>query len=176
MKKLTKEERIAKRLERKKNGKGFFREFKEFITNGNVMKLAIAVVMGVTFQAIINSLVNDMIMPLIGAIINVDISQGVVELRGGAMFKYGLFIQAVVNFFVIALTIFICIKLARHGSKVVDQTVKGIKDKMTGRRKSQLEEVKGEPSILDEPTPVQESKPEPTVEELLSEIRDLLKK
>jgi large conductance mechanosensitive channel len=90
--------------------KGFVAEFKEFISRGSVMDMAVGIIIGGAFTAIITSLVDDIIMPLIGVIIGgVDFS-GLSATIGDANIMYGNFIQAIINFLLIALVIFIMIK------------------------------------------------------------------
>lgn len=90
--------------------KGFIKEFKEFISRGNVIDLAVAVVIGGAFTKIVNSLVDDIIMPIIGVIIGGINFENLMVTVGTAEIKYGMFIQAVVNFLLIALVIFTIIK------------------------------------------------------------------
>jgi large conductance mechanosensitive channel len=86
------------------------KEFREFVLRGNVIDLAVAVVMGGAFGAIITSLVNDIIMPIIGVLMGgVDFSSLSVMV-GDATIAYGKFIQACVNFILIALALFFVIK------------------------------------------------------------------
>ena len=85
-------------------------EFKEFIKRGNVIDLAVAVIMGSAFSAIINSLVNDILMPLIGILIGgIDFTRISVTL-GDATIYYGKFIQNIINFLIIAICIFLIVK------------------------------------------------------------------
>jgi large conductance mechanosensitive channel len=87
-----------------------FREFKEFINRGNVIDLAVAVILGTAFGAIITSLVDDIIMPLIGILMGgVDFSTLSLQI-GEATLAYGNFIQAVINFLVVAFALFIIIR------------------------------------------------------------------
>ncbi len=90
--------------------KGFIKEFKEFISRGSVIDLAVAVVIGGAFTKIVNSLVDDIIMPIIGVIIGGINFENLMLTVGTAEIKYGMFIQAVVNFLLIALVIFTIIK------------------------------------------------------------------
>ena len=90
--------------------KGFIKEFKEFISRGNVIDLAVAVVIGGAFTKIVNSLVDDIIMPIIGVIIGGINFENLMVTVGTAEIKYGMFIQAVVNILLIALVIFTIIK------------------------------------------------------------------
>ena len=93
------------------------KEFKEFIMRGNVMDLAVAVIIGAAFTAIVNSLVNDIIMPIIGAIIGgVDFTSLAITV-GSATITYGNFIQAVINFLLIGLVLFLIIRSINRMSR-----------------------------------------------------------
>ncbi len=106
------------------NTKGFFGEFKKFIMRGNVMDMAVGVVVGSAFSAIVTSLVNDIIMPLISALTGgIDFSNWFVALdgshyktlkaaseAGAATLNYGAFLSAVINFLIIAFCIFSVVK------------------------------------------------------------------
>ena len=122
-------------------------EFRQFIAKGNVIDLAVAVILGAAFTAIVTSLTNDLIMPLIGVLLGgVDFATLSIQV-GEATVAYGLFIQAIINFILIALVLFFMIRSI---------------NKMQARSKK--EEAPAAP-------------PEPSDEvKLLSEIRDLLKK
>ena len=86
------------------------KEFKEFIMKGNVMDLAVAVIIGGAFGKIISSLVNDILMPLIGLLLGgIDFSSLAFTL-GEAKVTYGNFIQALIDFLIIALVIFLMVK------------------------------------------------------------------
>ena len=97
--------------------KGFIKEFKEFISRGNVIDLAVGVIIGGAFTAIVTSLVNDLIMPLIGIIcgglnftdLKYVITPATADTAEAAIY-YGNFIQSVVNFMLIAFVIFIIVK------------------------------------------------------------------
>ena len=87
------------------------KEFKEFISRGNMMDLAVGVIIGAAFTAIVNSLVKDLINPLIGLFMGkIDLSNLKFTI-GEATFKYGSFLNAVINFLIIALVVFFLIKL-----------------------------------------------------------------
>jgi len=119
-----------------KNKKGFWKEFGEFIAKGNVLDLAVAVVIGAAFGAIVTSLTNDIIMPLVTwaagknslADLSVVLIPAVVEngeiVKEALTWNYGNFLQAVLNFFIIAFTVFCFVKLIMKirsvGAKVVD--------------------------------------------------------
>ncbi|MEZ4594809.1 MAG: large-conductance mechanosensitive channel protein MscL [Chloroflexota bacterium] len=120
------------------------KEFRAFIAKGNVLDLAVAVIMGGAFGAIVTSLVNDIIMPLIGVILGgVDFTTLAVQV-GDASITYGNFIQAIINFLIIAFVIFMIVRTANNMKKEEEAA----------------------------PAPP----PGPTAEQLLAEIRDLLKK
>jgi len=90
--------------------KKVFKEFKTFIERGNVLDLAVGVVIGAAFGKIVTSLVDDIIMPIIGIIIGgIDFS-GLTLTIGDAVIKYGLFIQNIINFLIVAFCIFIIVK------------------------------------------------------------------
>ena len=101
----------------KAKAKGFIGEFKEFISRGNVMDMAVGIIIGTAFTAIINSLVNDLIMPLIGWIfggidftaLKVVITPAAEGVEEAALY-YGNFIQSIVDFLLIALAVFLMIK------------------------------------------------------------------
>ncbi|KMN45378.1 large conductance mechanosensitive channel protein MscL [Bacillus sp. LK2] len=120
-------------------------EFKKFALKGNVMDLAVGVVIGGAFGKIVSSLVGDVIMPLIGLLLGGINFKGLSFTFGGAVVKYGAFIQTVVDFLIIAFSIFLFIKLF---------------NKLTLKKEEEKEE--------EIPEPTKE-------EVLLGEIRDLLK-
>ncbi len=87
-----------------------WKEFKAFLSKGNVIDLAVAVILGGAFGAIVTSLVNDLIMPLVGIIIGgVDFTSLVLQV-GDAQFKYGNFLQALVNFLIIGFVLFLVVR------------------------------------------------------------------
>ena len=90
--------------------KGFLKDFKSFIARGNVMDLALAVIIGGAFKAIVDSLVKDILMPVIGGVTGgIDLSSLAVTI-GEASISYGLFLNAIINFLIIALVIFLMVK------------------------------------------------------------------
>jgi large conductance mechanosensitive channel len=135
-----------------------WREFREFAMRGNVIDLAVGIILGVAFTTIVNSLVNDLIMPPIGLLLGgIDFSDFFVTLKGGSYptlvaakaggavtMNYGLFINAVIRFVIVAFAIFILVK--------------------------QINRLKRE----EPPAPAPPPEP-PRQEVLLAEIRDLLK-
>ncbi|MBE7528259.1 MAG: large-conductance mechanosensitive channel protein MscL [Chloroflexi bacterium] len=86
------------------------KEFREFLNRGNVMDLAVAVILGTAFIAIVNSLVNDIIMPLIGVLLGGLNFADLTVQAGDAVITYGNFIQAIVNFVIIAFVIFMIVR------------------------------------------------------------------
>jgi large conductance mechanosensitive channel len=86
------------------------KEFRDFLKRGNVIDLAVAVVVGTAFTAVVDSLVNDILMPIIGLIIGgIDFSNLIFQF-GDIVITYGNFIQALVNFILIAFALFIVIR------------------------------------------------------------------
>jgi large conductance mechanosensitive channel len=104
--------------------KGFIKEFKDFAMRGNVLDMAVGIVIGAAFTAIVNSLVKDIIMPPIGLLTGgLDFSNLFISLSsahfnsladataaGAPVLRYGVFINAIINFLIVALAIFILIK------------------------------------------------------------------
>jgi large conductance mechanosensitive channel len=90
--------------------KKFFKEFKEFASKGNVLDLAIAVVIGAAFGKIVTSLVDDIIMPAVGIIVGQNFASLSVEVNGSVI-AYGAFIQAIVDFLIIAFCVFLFTKI-----------------------------------------------------------------
>ncbi|MDR1027923.1 MAG: large-conductance mechanosensitive channel protein MscL [Clostridiales Family XIII bacterium] len=101
--------------------KGIIGEFKQFALRGNVMDMAVGIVIGSAFGAIVNSFVNDLIMPLVGFLTaGQDFTQMKIPFGDDSYINYGNFIQTVVNFFVIALSIFLVIKIINSIRKPKD--------------------------------------------------------
>ena len=133
-----------------------FDEFKEFIAKGNVVDMAVGVVVGGAFKSIVDSLVKDIVMPCVSVLtgkVNIADLQAVIikpaaDGTGGLVIPYGSFIQQIVNFLIIAFVIFCVVKFLN--------TMKAKFEKP-------------------QPVEVVEEIPAPTSEELLAEIRDLLK-
>lgn len=124
-----------------------WKEFKEFAMRGNVMDLAIAVVIGAAFGKIVTSLVENIITPLIGILTGgIDFNDDFIWKVGNAEVLFGTFIQSIIDFVIIAFAIFMALRLV---------------NKLTRKKEEVLEEPKPELDVK---------------EELLKEIRDLLKK
>lgn len=98
--------------------KGFIEEFKNFISKGNVMDMAVGVIIGGAFGKIVSSLVENILMPLIGILLGGVNFSDLSATVGNAEVKYGIFLQSVFDFLIIALVIFIMIKQI---SKVTDK-------------------------------------------------------
>jgi len=87
------------------------KEFREFAIRGNVMDLAVAVIIGGAFGKIITSLVNDILMPLIGLVLGgVNFSDQKIPLGGDAFLGWGLFVQSIIDFIIIAFVIFLLVR------------------------------------------------------------------
>lgn len=91
--------------------KSFFNEFKTFAMRGNVMDMAVGIIIGAAFGKIVTSLVEDVIMPPIGwALGKVDFSDLAIDLTEGVTIKYGAFLNTVISFIIVAFAVFILIK------------------------------------------------------------------
>lgn len=99
-------------------GKGFIQEFQKFISRGNVVDMAVGMIIGSAFTAIINSLVNDVISPFLGVFGGMNFDQYVLNI-GGAAIGYGKFITAVINFIIMAFVVFCLVKF-----------INGLRDKL----------------------------------------------
>ena len=156
--------------------KKFAEEFKAFIAKGNVIDMATAVIIGGAFGKIVTSLVNDIIMPLVGVLVGkisvsdmkwvitpakeavldetgAEISAAVAEVS----VNYGMFMQNIIDFLIIALSVFVMLKI-----------VLGAKDKLTATQRAAAEAKAAEEAAK------AEAEKKPTAEDLLTEIRDLL--
>lgn len=91
--------------------KNFFNEFKTFAMRGNVMDMAVGIIIGAAFGKIVTSMVEDVIMPPIGWVLgNVDFSNLVLKLNDDVAIKYGAFLNTVISFLIVAFAVFILIK------------------------------------------------------------------
>ncbi len=97
--------------------KKFIQEFKEFVNRGNVMDMAVGIMIGAAFKAIVDSLVKDILSPFIGLIFQKDFSTLALKLFGVEL-RYGAFIMALVNFFIIAFVLFMVIKMMNSLQKL----------------------------------------------------------
>ena len=127
--------------------KKFFSEFKTFISRGNVIDLAVGMIVGTAFTTIVKSLVDDMVMPFIGWLIGgMDFTAMKIQLNEEAAINYGTFIQNIISFLAIAFVVFCMVKVVN-----------------SLHRKKEEEKKPEPPKVSDEA-------------KLLAEIRDLLKK
>lgn len=160
-------------MAKKEKKSGFFQDFKKFITKGNILDMAVGMIIGAAFNGIVKSLVDDIIMPCIGKLCNTqDLSdlkyvlteaakdKATGELIEGTevAIRYGAFLNLVLNFFIVALTLFVIIRAAMKFQQKMESL----------RKKEEEEAIEAAP-----PAPA-----EPTVEEktlaVLGEIKDLL--
>ncbi len=124
-------------------------EFKKFIMRGNIVDMAVGVIIGSSFSSIVTSLVNDILMPVIGVFLGgVDFTSLKVTVLNDAVISYGTFIQNVINFLIIAFSVFLFVKI-----------VNSILDRFREKKEDERE---NKPKKSDEVV-------------LLEEIRDLLK-
>lgn len=124
------------------------KEFKEFMMRGNVIDLAIAVIIGAAFNAIVTGLVEGIVMPLIAAVGGAPNVEGMAFVLNGTPIQYGLFLQAVLNFLIVGAVLFFLVKGINKASA------------LASRKKEESEEEVAEAA--------------PTAEDYLKEIRDLL--
>ena len=150
-----------------KKKKSIFAEFKEFISKGNVIDMAVGVIIGGAFTKIVNSLVSDLIMPALGLLTgDIDFADlkivlaeaqldtdGVTVLKEELAIRYGVFLDALLNFLLIAIAVFVMVKI-----------INTAREKAEKLRKKKEEEAPAAPPA-----------PDPQIV-LLTEIRDLLKK
>ena len=161
-------------MAKNKKKSGFFQDFKKFITKGNILDMAVGMIIGTAFNGIVKSLVDDIIMPVIGKLCNTqDLSDlkyvltpevlaedGVTVETAEVAIRYGSFLSLILNFFIVALTLFVVIRSAMKFQQKMEEL----------RKKDEEEAVEAAP-----PAPA-----EPTVEEktlaVLGEIKELLDK
>ena len=167
---------------RKKDKKGFFGEFKEFISKGSVLDLAVGIIIGGAFTAIVTALTSQILTPLINwalsAMLGKDALEGARTILGNPVYvegskvidweatnfiDWGAFISAIINFFLVALILFIIVKAIN--------TSKAKKEQLEAAKLEKYYEKHPE----ERPAPVEPGVPAPTQEELLTQIRDILK-
>ena len=159
------------------NKKGFFAEFKEFISRGNVLDMAVGIIIGGAFTAIITALVNGVLTPLLQVIgvnesgfgaLQVVLKEATVDSAGAVIadaivLDFGIVISAIITFLLTALVLFIIVRTVNHIHAKAEEF------------KLRKEEEQAAPAPESAPAPEPAAPPAPTTEELLSEIRDLLK-
>ncbi len=137
-----------------KKAGGFLAEFKEFIEQGSVVDMAVGIIIGGAFKSIVDSVVEDLLMPIIGIFAGADSFASLSVTIGGAVIKYGNFISAVINFLILGFVLFLVVK----AMNTINEKAKALQKKEEEKEK-------------------EEAAAEVTREEaLLTEIRDLLKK
>ncbi len=176
--------------------KKFFKEFKTFITRGNVLDMAVGVIVGGAFTAIVNALSNNILKPVINWVLTLIFGQDSlsniytylkkvyikdalgnatteIDLTQSIYIDWGSFINAIINFIIIAFVLFCIVKAINKVQEQTNEAKQKLKDKYK-KEEPATEEVKEEPVAVEEPAPA----PAPVVDEnieLLKEIRDLLK-
>ena len=170
-------------MKAKKKGLGFFGEFKTFITRGNVVDLAVGVIIGGAFTAIVTALTNHIFQPLINWLISAcggtgaldsartilgnpvytDETKTVIDWASTNYIDWGAFISAIINFLLVALILFAIVKAINTANE----------KKLALDAKLKEEYYKKHPE--ERPAPVEEAKPAPTELDVLNEIKDLLK-
>lgn len=121
-------------------------EFKEFIAKGNMLDLAVGIVIGAAFTGVVNSFVKDIVTPIIGLFGNANFDAYALELKPGVTMNYGMFITALINFVIVAFVLFMVVKAYNR----------------LKREQAQKETAPAAPVV-------------PNDEQLLMEIRDILK-
>lgn len=176
--------------------KKFFKEFKTFITRGNVLDMAVGVIVGGAFTAIVNALSNNILKPVINWVLTLIFGKDSlsniytylkkvyikdasghttteIDLAQSIYIDWGSFINAIINFIIIAFVLFCIVKAINKVQEQTNEAKQKLKDKYK-KEEPATEEVKEEPVVVEEPAPA----PAPVVDEnveLLKEIRDLLK-
>ena len=176
--------------------KKFLKEFKEFITRGNVLDMAVGVIVGGAFTAIVTALTGQILQPLINALIacitggknglesavtvliRAEDATGALDLANSIYIDWGAFITAIINFILVAFILFCIVKVINTvragGQKLVDKQKKAIDKKL---KKGKISEEEAEKAKAEIEAPAEEAPvvPAVTTEQLLAEIRDLLK-
>ncbi len=184
--------RKTRKKERQKST--FWKDFKAFISRGNIVDLAVAVVVGAAFTAIVNSLVNDVIKPLIALLVGGNFSELMVVLRPEEVneagevitqaitLNYGNFIMAILTFLIDAFVIFTVLRIVRKAQKRMRETAEEFRNRLMKKESETAEKAEeaaeSAAEAANQVAKVQETEaqvPSETVESLLAQIRDLLK-
>ncbi len=187
-KKLTKAEKKAiikaKKAEFKAKKESFWNDFKKFIAKGNIIDMAVGVVIGSAFSAIITNFVNGIINPLIGLLTgNVKLSDLSVVLKEAEVvdgvekvaaltLNYGMFLQKILDFLIIAFCIFLAVRIIRKMRVRLAITAEKLAT-LTKKKEEESQEVEKVEEVAPAPAPVKTT--DERIEELLIEIRDSLK-
>lgn len=185
--KLTKEEKKALKEKRKADGRGLIAEFKKFITRGNVVDMAVGVIIASSFTKIVNGFTQGIVMPFVNWIVSlcvgdmelseivtvlkpvyvIDAETGLVtetlDMTKSIIMNWGTLIQAIIDFLLVALVLFTILKVFNY--------IKDKKEALAEKLRRKEEVVAPEP----EPEPTPAAPPAPTTNELLTEIIDILK-
>lgn len=176
----------------KKEKKGFFQEFKAFITRGNVLDMAVGIIVGGAFTAIITALVNNILNPLLKMIpgtgadgigaLQIILKNAVLDEQGNVLqaavvLDFGVVISAIITFLLTALVLFTIIKVVNGIHQRAKKAKEEFEAKMAAQEgaESEAQKVEQPAETPAEPAPEPAPAPGPTTEELLAEIRDLLK-
>lgn len=158
---------FGKKRKEKKERKGLLKEFAEFINRGNIVDMAVGVIVGAAFKEIVNRLVDSIVMPILGLIIKTDLTSLKTEVlqADGTVVEilWGTFIQACLDFLIIAVVIFAAIKIfsiirktLQKAKEVVEKTVEtavdSISDKINGNEEAVEVEAKAEEVVETEVT------------------------
>lgn len=177
--------------------KKFFKEFKAFITRGNVVDMAVGVIVGGAFTAIITALTGQILQPLINWLLaaiagdgkgleaavtilkpSYDETTGLIDLANSIYINWGAFITAIINFLLVAFILFCIVKAINKvragGQHLAEKQKKAIEKKLKSGKITEEEAEKAKAEIEEAPAPAP-APAAPTTEELLAEIRDLLK-
>ena len=195
---------MAKEKKAKKDRKGFWKEFKEFISRGNVLDLAVGIIIGGAFTAIVTALCENILKPIINWLLALiigsdsldgiftflkkatDETTGAIDLANSIYIDWGALINAIINFLLIALVLFIIIKVIntvrnkamKAKEELAAKRAKGEKEEEAAPETAEAAEEAANTEAVAEEAPVEEvpaPAPAPTTDELLAEIRDLLK-
>ncbi|WP_334333585.1 MULTISPECIES: large-conductance mechanosensitive channel protein MscL [unclassified Companilactobacillus] len=123
------------------------KEFKDFISRGNVLDLAVGVIMGAAFTSIVQSLVSNLINPLIGLFLGkINLSNLTFEV-GDATFKYGTFIESIINFLIIAFVVFLLVKVM---NKIIKTRQEEVEEEEDDKQEEMIMYLKKISELLDE--------------------------
>lgn len=178
--------RKLKEEKAKKGIKTFFKDFKKFISKGNIIDLSVAVVIGAAFNKIVNSLVNDLIMPLISLVTGgasvVDwkwvIKEATYDASGTLLtaetaFRYGVFLQTIIDFLIVALTIFVILKIIVNSQRGFDKFSKKMEKVLRKAIKKGDEETAKQ--IIEAQAATKPAVKIESQEDILKDIRELLR-
>lgn len=194
---------MRKKQKKEKQKSTFWKDFKAFISRGNIVDLAVAVVVGAAFTAIVNSLVNDVIKPLIALLVGGNFSELMVVLRPEEVneagevitqaitLNYGNLIMAILTFLIDAFVIFTVLRIVRKAQKRMRETAEEFRNRLMKKESetaekaqeaaesaaeaaAQAEQAQAAQPQAEQAQAEQAQAPAETVESLLAQIRDLL--